>query len=131
MLGAKQRIDRQEHLSNNADLQVKENKSENLYTSPPDNQAIVPQTKFAWNDLYSLRFTVQVFFSMVVLIFCISQLVSGGKGGDGKNDAIYWGGVTGILALWMPSPSSSGSTPVNQANIGTVGPVIAGNSKRQ
>jgi hypothetical protein len=62
-------------------------------------------------DLF--RFVVQVAFSATVLSFCINQLAVGAK--DGKNDAIYWGGVTSILAWWMPSPG--GRSPQNQANI--------------
>lgn len=62
-------------------------------------------------DLF--RFVVQVAFSAIVLSFCINQLAIGAK--DGKNDAIYWGGVTSILAWWMPSPG--GRNPQNQANI--------------
>ena len=62
-------------------------------------------------DLF--RFVVQVAFSAIVLTFCINQLAIGAK--DGKNDAIYWGGVTSILAWWMPSPG--GRNPQNQANI--------------
>lgn len=62
-------------------------------------------------DLF--RFLVQVAFSAIVLSFCINQLAVGAK--DGKNDAIYWGGVTSILAWWMPSPG--GRNPQNQANI--------------
>lgn len=62
-------------------------------------------------DLF--RFVVQVAFSAMVLGFCINQLAIGAR--DGKNDAIYWGGVTSILAWWMPSPG--GRNPQNQANI--------------
>ncbi len=62
-------------------------------------------------DLF--RFIVQVAFSGIVLGFCINQLALGAK--EGKNDAIYWGGVTSILAWWMPSP---GGRPLqNQANV--------------
>lgn len=62
-------------------------------------------------DLF--RFLVQVAFSGIVLGFCINQLALGAK--EGKNDAIYWGGVTSILAWWMPSPG--GGRLQNQANI--------------
>ncbi len=63
-------------------------------------------------DLF--RFIVQVCFSAIVLVFCIHELAVGGQTKDGKNDAIYWGGVTSILAWWMPSP---GGRLQNQANI--------------
>lgn len=70
-------------------------------------------------DLF--RFIVQVAFSGIVLCFCISQLAIGAE--EGKNDAIYWGGVTSMLTWWMPSPNSrrlqsraniGGDTNVNQ-----------------
>ncbi len=77
------------------------------YQNPP---AIVTREPFCWNDIHSLRFVIQIFFSTIILVFCLSQLVAST---DHKNDAIYWGGVTGILALWMPSPSANQG---NQAN---------------
>jgi len=89
-----------------------------LSTSGYQNwQAIAAREPFHWNDIHSLRFVIQIFFSSIILVFCLLQLATSK---DAKNDAIYWGGVTGILALWMPSPSSSGTNQSNQANIGSV-----------
>jgi hypothetical protein len=62
---------------------------------------------FCWADIYSLRFVVQVIFSAVILCFCFYQLTRGAE--KDKNDALYWSCVSGILALWMPSPSSKPS----------------------
>ncbi len=85
--------------------------------SPNSNHwAPINQDSFSFKNIHSLRFIVQVVFSAVILIFCLSQLHSEN---DGKDDAIYWGGVTGILALWMPSPSSSGTLPTNQPKFET------------
>lgn len=62
-----------------------------------------------------LKFIFQCILSSFVLGFCVLQLGSGGRDGQGKNDALYWGGITSILAWWMPSPG--GLTPRNQANV--------------
>ncbi len=86
--------------------------------SPNSNHwAPINQDSFSFRNIHSLRFIVQVVFSALILIFCLSQLNS--KDNDKNNDAIYWGGVTGILALWMPSPSSSGTPPANQPKLET------------
>ncbi|MEH1892990.1 hypothetical protein [Nostoc sp.] len=50
------------------------------------------------------RFGVQVFFSSVVLGLCIFKL---GSPGDEKNIALYWGGLSGVLAYWLPSPGQN------------------------
>lgn len=63
---------------------------------------------FYWSDIYSLRFVVQVIFSGIILCFCFFQLTRGDE--KDKNDALYWSCVSGILALWMPSPSSKPSS---------------------
>lgn len=73
---------------------------------------------FAWFCLQYpdfLKFIFQCILSSFVLVFCVFQLANGGRDGLGKNDALYWGGITSILAWWMPSPG--GSTPRNQANV--------------
>ncbi|WP_026082787.1 hypothetical protein [Mastigocladopsis repens] len=49
-------------------------------------------------------FGVQVFFSTIVLGLCTFQLVADKKE---QNQAIYWGGLTGVLGYWLPSPSNS------------------------
>lgn len=94
-------------------------------TPPPSGfqnwEAVAPKDPFHWNDLRSLRFVFQGLFSTIILVFCLIQLSNNSKDSkDSKNDAIYWGGVTGILALWMPAPSSSGPNQSNQASIGSV-----------
>lgn len=50
------------------------------------------------------RFGVQVFFSSIVLGLCIFKL---GSPADDKNIALYWGGLSGVLAYWLPSPGQT------------------------
>lgn len=47
------------------------------------------------------RFGVQVFFSGVVLALCIFKIA---VPSDEKNIALYWGGLSSVLAYWLPSP---------------------------
>ncbi|MBE9210001.1 hypothetical protein IQ244_26605 [Nostoc sp. LEGE 06077] len=56
-------------------------------------------------DQNAWRFGVQVVFSAVVLGLCIVQLVS--KPSNDQNTALYWGGVTSVLAYWLPSPGQN------------------------
>ncbi len=65
---------------------------------------VIAREPFCWSDIYSLRFVVQVIFSGIILCFCFFQLSNTSV--KDKNDALYWSCVSGILALWMPSPSS-------------------------
>lgn len=82
-----------------------------------NNRTVINQDSFSFKYMHSLRFTFQAAFSTLILVFCLFHLHI--SNGDGKNDALYWGGVTGILALWMPSPSASGTPPANQPNLET------------
>ncbi|MCC5640374.1 hypothetical protein LC593_31985 [Nostoc sp. CHAB 5844] len=56
-------------------------------------------------DQNAWRFGVQVAFSAAVLGLCIVQLVS--KPSNDQNTALYWGGVTSVLAYWLPSPGQN------------------------
>jgi hypothetical protein len=51
------------------------------------------------------RFGVQVLFSSMVLGLCIFKL--GSPAEDDKNIALYWGGLSGVLAYWLPSPGQT------------------------
>ena len=86
-------------------------------SSNSNNGNVINQDAFSLKNIHSLRFVFQAAFSTVILFFCLFQLHL--SHANGKNDAIYWGGVTGILALWMPSPSSSGTPPANQPKLET------------
>lgn len=57
---------------------------------------------FHWKSLQSLKFIVQVSLSVAVLSLCIGKLVAPNASADDK--ALYWGGLTSIIAWWMPSP---------------------------
>jgi hypothetical protein len=70
---------------------------------------------FCWQHPDFLKLIFQCVFSSIVLGFCIVQLANGGRDGKGTNDALYWGGITSILAWWMPSPGTP--TAKNQANV--------------
>ena len=48
------------------------------------------------------EFRVQIAFSSIVLLFCMFKLTVTPEN-QGSN-AIYWSGITSILAWWMPSP---------------------------
>lgn len=45
----------------------------------------------------------QAVISIAVLIFCMYKLDSAS---GTEQLALYWGGITGILGYWLPSPSS-------------------------
>jgi hypothetical protein len=79
-------------------------------------QFMAAREPFSWNDIHSLKFVIQTVFSTIILLFCLCQLSMG----NSKNEAIYWSGVTGILGLWIPSPSSTSANQKSQANIGSV-----------
>lgn len=53
-----------------------------------------------------VRLSVQVAFSSIILCFCLFKL---SNPNDSQSSALYWGGVTSVLAWWMPSPAGSSS----------------------
>ncbi|MBW4440446.1 MAG: hypothetical protein KME10_04265 [Plectolyngbya sp. WJT66-NPBG17] len=54
-----------------------------------------------------VRLGMQVAFSSIVLCFCLFNL---SNPNDSQTSALYWGGVTSVLAWWMPSPGGSSSS---------------------
>jgi hypothetical protein len=50
------------------------------------------------------RFGVQVFFSGTVLALCIFKIA---LPSEEKNIALYWGGLSSVLAYWLPSPGQN------------------------
>lgn len=54
-----------------------------------------------------VRLSMQVAFSSIVLCFCLFKL---SNPNDSQSNALYWGGVTGVLAWWMPSPGGSSAS---------------------
>ncbi|MES1026072.1 hypothetical protein ABN584_24570 [Gloeocapsa sp. BRSZ] len=85
-----------------------------------DNKIRSTSEPFSFRDIYSLRFVIQFFFSFVILVFSLFQLARTDIDEE-KNTALYWSCVTGILALWMPAPSSknlsSNPTNIEQMNV--------------
>lgn len=55
-------------------------------------------------SLDTWKFGIQVFFSSVVISLCVFKLVTANPN-DNQNVALYWGGLSGILAYWLPSPA--------------------------
>jgi len=60
-----------------------------------------------------VRLGMQVVFSSIVLCFCLFKLSTQN---DNQSSVLYWGGVTSVLAWWMPSPGGSSSSR-NSASI--------------
>ncbi|MBW4526544.1 MAG: hypothetical protein KME18_15350 [Phormidium tanganyikae FI6-MK23] len=54
-----------------------------------------------------VRLSMQVAFSSIILCFCLFKL---SNPNDSQTSALYWGGVTSVLAWWMPSPGGSSSS---------------------
>jgi hypothetical protein len=55
--------------------------------------------------LETWKFAVQVFFSAVVLTLCVVKLAEPNSENN-SNLAMYWGGLSGVLAYWLPSPAN-------------------------
>lgn len=56
-------------------------------------------------SLTTWKFIIQVCFSTVVLSLCVFKLATN-DAKDNPNAALYWGGLTGILGYWLPSPAN-------------------------
>ncbi|GAP94148.1 hypothetical protein [Leptolyngbya sp. NIES-2104] len=54
-----------------------------------------------------VRLSMQVTFSSIILCFCLFKL---SNPNDSQSSALYWGGVTSVLAWWMPSPGGSSTS---------------------
>ena len=54
--------------------------------------------------LETWKFIIQVAFSAAVMSLCIYKLATADPK-DNQN-ALYWGGLSGILGYWLPSPTS-------------------------
>lgn len=66
--------------------------------------------KFDFTDLASLKFAMQVILTAAILTLCVGKLTTSDKPDD---KALYWGGITGLIAWWMPSPNGSQSSSSN------------------
>ena len=47
------------------------------------------------------RFAAQCLISASVLFFCMAKI----HDAKGEELALYWGGITGIVGYWLPSPT--------------------------
>ena len=68
------------------------------------------------NNQETWKFFVQVAFSTVVLTFSLYKLAVTDQ--QDSYQALYWGGVTGIMAWWMPNPGN-GTSSVNSTQNGS------------
>jgi hypothetical protein len=84
-----------------------------MSATTPGNQPPV-QEPFSWRDIHSLKFLIQFLFSAIILGFCLFQIVERDR--DDPNNPLYWSCITGILALWMPSPATVASAGHSSAS---------------
>ncbi len=64
------------------------------------------QQIFDWKRLDSLKFAMQLILTAAILTLCIGKLTMSSQADD---KALYWGGITGLFAWWMPSPNGTQS----------------------
>ncbi len=62
-----------------------------------------------------LKFWIQVLFSTFMIGFCSFQLA---RDSTKETQAIYWGGLSGVLGYWLPSPASSQANPQLASTLG-------------
>jgi hypothetical protein len=58
-----------------------------------------------WHKQETWKFIVQVSFSSLVLGFCMFKLIA--PDSSKADQPLYWGGITALLAWWMPAPGAS------------------------
>lgn len=71
----------------------------------PSSDISVPYSEaFCWRKTESLRFVMQIILSLAILSLCAGKLIFQ----ENKVEkALYWGGITSVLAWWMPSPGTT------------------------
>jgi hypothetical protein len=98
----------------------------NAYSSPPskvnskvntivsmnshvtsNSRRISSEQEFNLRNVDSLKFVMQIIITFFMLMLCWNGLQ---QHEDDNTRALYWGGLTGIIGWWMPSPGSSRST---------------------
>ncbi|HEY9662278.1 MAG TPA: lipase family protein, partial [Allocoleopsis sp.] len=67
------------------------------FTSP-----ISSEEAFDLRKTDSIHLLLQALISFIVMFFCMGQLLA-----KTTNLALYWGGITSIVAWWMPSPAEA------------------------
>jgi hypothetical protein len=73
--------------------------------SPNRPNANSQNPSFPWHDRETLRMFVQISLTLLILVFCMGKLTA-----NDSDKALYWGGITSIIAWWMPSPGGSSSS---------------------
>jgi hypothetical protein len=57
------------------------------------------------NKLETWKFGIQVFFSTIMIALCVFKLAEP-EAEKNPNVGMYWGGLSGVLAYWLPSPAN-------------------------
>lgn len=70
-----------------------------------DSKKFSCEQEFNLKNIESLKFVMQIIITVFMLGMCWSEL----KVGDNNTRALYWGGLTGIVGWWIPSPGGFGS----------------------
>jgi hypothetical protein len=66
----------------------------------PSSAPTSTEAEFDLRKIDSLKFSMQILITLFMLTLCWSGLQSK----DSETQALYWGGITGIIGWWMPSP---------------------------
>jgi hypothetical protein len=67
-------------------------------------QLIRSDLPFSIKTVGGIKLFTQIAFSGIVIGFCIWQLSHPKTGNNEADKALYWGGITTLVAWWMPSP---------------------------
>jgi hypothetical protein len=51
------------------------------------------------------KFGIQVIFSTLMIGLCSSLIFM--ERDSSQNQAVYWSGLSGVLAYWLPSPANT------------------------
>lgn len=72
-------------------------------TAKSNSTRISSDQEFNLRNLDSLKFVMQVIITLLMLGMCWSGLQTK----DDATRALYWGGLTGIIGWWTPSPGGA------------------------
>lgn len=75
-------------------------------TKPSSKSKLEAFALFCVQNPNFFKFIFQCILTGVILGFCMIQLSKGTE----KDNALYWSGITSVMAWWMPSPSSGKSS---------------------
>jgi len=77
----------------------------------PKTTQVCGDEEFRLRNMNSLKFIVQIAITTFMLMLCWQGL----RSKDANDRALYWGGITGVIGWWMPSPGSSSSNKVTKS----------------